>query len=72
MDARPTPRKLPIFDGTNGRTVIGFATSVESATRAIKQLVTIPQGFELVVWQRAPHMQEILDLPAGYCYAISK
>ena len=72
MDARPTPRKLPIFDSRNGRTVIGFATSVESAARAIKQLVTITQGFELVVWQRAPHMQEILDLPAGYCYAISK
>ena len=72
MDARPTPRKLPIFHSRDGRTVIGFADSIESAARTLKRFMPIPQGFELVVWQRAPHMQEILDLPAGYCYAISK
>ena len=60
--------KLPIWDG---RVQIGEASSMEGARRAILKLISVPDGFHPKVWERSPVMQEILDLPPGYVFAIS-
>ena len=65
---------LPIFDSANGRTIIGTATDIRSATVQIRRLITIPTGFTLHVWQRSKadvDMTDILDMPDGFCYSLS-
>ena len=62
--------KLPIYDSRDGRTVIGHATGERSASLAIRRLIDVPQGWNLVVWKRSDTMQDCLQLPAGFCYAI--
>jgi hypothetical protein len=64
--------KLPIFDSSNGRTIIGYANGIRSATVTIRRMVTVPAGFTLRVWQRTDIMQDFLGLPAGYVYAIGR
>jgi len=66
--------QLPIFDSSNGRTIIGTATGIRSATVQIRRLITIPAGFTLNVWQRSKadiDMTDMLDLPDGFCYSVS-
>lgn len=62
--------KLPIFDSRDGRTVIGYAEGVRSAALAIRRLIDIPPGMHLSVWRRTDTMQDCLNLPDGYCYAV--
>ena len=64
--------KLPIFDSRDGRTVIGHAEGVRSATVVLRKMLTIPAGFTLYVWQRKPDIEEILDFPTGFVYSIGK
>ena len=65
--------KLPIF-GSDGRTIIGHASGIRSATVILRRLVDVPAGFKLLVWQRSNaggvDMTEILDLPDGFVYSI--
>ena len=61
----------PIFSNSDGRTVIGQAQGIRSATVALRLILNIPKGFNLYVWQRSKMMQDILSLPDGFCYAIS-
>jgi hypothetical protein len=63
---------LPIFSQSNGRTIIGYAATEHSARAQIKKLEHIQQGFSLSVWRRSKNMQEILQMPDGYVYSISK
>lgn len=60
--------KMPIW---NNRELIGYASSVASAVRLLKKTLTIHPMFELTVWERPAHIQEILGLPAGYVYSVS-
>jgi len=62
---------LPIFSSSDGRTVIGKAAGIRSATVAIRRLIDVPHGFTLHVWERSQYMQEILDLPRGFVYSVS-
>ena len=64
--------KLPIFDSRDGRTVIGHAEGVRTATVALRKILTVPAGFTLYVWQRKPEIMDCLDFPAGFVYSISK
>jgi hypothetical protein len=64
--------KLPIFDSRDGRTIIGHAEGIRSASLAIRKLVTIPAGFTLYVWKRTDIMQDCLNLPEGYVYCIGR
>jgi hypothetical protein len=64
--------KLPIFDSSNGRTIIGHADGIRQATATIRRTVTVPAGFTIRVWQRTDIMQDCLGLPAGYVYAIGR
>jgi hypothetical protein len=64
--------KLPIFDSRDGRTVIGHAEGVRTATVALRKILTVPAGFNLYVWQRKPEIMDCLDFPAGFVYSISK
>jgi len=61
---------LPIFDSSNGRTIIGYATGERSAVLAIRRMVNVPKNHRLAVWRRNRDMQDILDLPDGYVYSI--
>lgn len=61
----------PIFSNSDGRTVIGHAQGVRSATVALRRILTIHKGFNLYVWKRPKMMQDILNLPDGFCYSIS-
>ena len=59
--------KMPIW---NNRELIGHASSIEGAKRVILATTAYPNSaFTLSVWERPKHLQEILDLPAGYVYA---
>ncbi len=61
--------RKPIFDN---RQVIGTASSVEGARRVILSMHSIQNNaFTLQVWERPKHIQDMLDLPAGYVYAWS-
>jgi hypothetical protein len=62
--------KLPIFNNTNGRDIIGYASGLRSATVAIRRLITVPNGSTLYVWRRPIYMQDLLELPGGFCYSI--
>ena len=65
---------LPIFDSSNGRTIIGMATGIRSATIQIRRLITIPAGFTLHVWQRSKadiDMTDVCEMPDGFCYSVS-
>ena len=65
---------LPIFDSRDGRTVIGHANGLRGAIVAIRRLITVPQRGRLIVWQRSKadiDMRDLLDVPDGFCYAIS-
>lgn len=65
---------LPVFSSTDGRTVIGMANGVRSAGVLIRKAITIDPQSTLHVWQRSKadiDMTDILDLPDGFCYAIS-
>ena len=64
--------KLPIYDSSNGRTIIGYADGIRSASLAIRKLVTVPAGFTLRVWQRTDIMRDCLELPDGYVYSIGR
>ena len=64
--------KLPIYDSSNGRTIIGHADGIRSATAVVRKLVSIPAGFTLRVWQRPDVIRECLDLPDGYVYSIGR
>jgi len=64
--------KLPIYDSSNGRAIIGYANGIRSATVTIRRMVTVPAGFTLRVWQRTDIMQDCLGLPAGYVYTIGR
>lgn len=61
---------LPIYDSRDGRTVIGHATGERSASLVIRRLIDVPAGWKLAVWKRSDTMQDCLQLPAGFCYAI--
>jgi hypothetical protein len=61
---------LPIFDSSNGRTIIGYAAGERSAGVAIRRMVNVPKDHCLVVWRRNRDMQDMLDLPDGYVYSI--
>lgn len=63
--------KYPIFSPTDGRTVIGFANGIRSATMEIRKLISIPNGLVLHVWRRNSLMQEILNLNDGFCYCVT-
>ena len=66
--------RLPIFDSGNGRTIIGMATGVRSATVQIRRLIHIPSGSTLHVWQRSKadiDMTDVFEMPDGFCYSIS-
>jgi hypothetical protein len=63
--------KYPIFSSMDGRTVIGFASGIRSATVEIRKLIDIPSGFFLHIWRRNQFMQEILNLPDGFCYCVT-
>ena len=59
--------KLPIW---NNRECLGHASSIDGARRVILSSHSYPNNaFTLAVWERSKHIQEILDLPAGYVYA---
>jgi hypothetical protein len=60
--------QLPIW---NNRELVGYASSVAGAERLLKRMLTIHPMFELSVWRRPEHLQEILGLPDGFVYAIS-
>jgi hypothetical protein len=61
--------KKPIF---NNREIIGSASTIEGAKRVILANVNYPNSaFSLHVWERPKHIQEILDLPAGFVYSWS-
>ena len=65
---------MPIFDSRDGRTVIGHANGLRSAGLAIRRLIAVPKGGTLHVWQRSKadiDMTDLLDVPDGFCYAIS-
>lgn len=65
---------LPIFDTRDGRTIIGEASGIRSATIAIRRMITIDPRMTLHVWQRSKadiDMTDILDLPDGFVYSIS-
>lgn len=64
--------KLPIFDNRDGRTIIGYAEGLRSASVAIRRTINIPAGFKLYVWRRTDTMRDCLDLPDGYCYSIGR
>lgn len=57
--------KTPIFDN---RTIVGYASSIESAKRVIKKLIHVDARAKLHVFLRNT---EIIDLPAGFVYSIS-
>lgn len=60
--------KLPIW---NNRELVGYASSVKSAERILRKMLTIHPMMTLTVWRRPEHLQEMLGLPDGYVYAIS-
>ena len=65
---------LPIFDSGNGRTIIGHASGIRSATIQIRRLITIHAGFTLNVWQRSKadiDMTDLFEMPDGFCYSVS-
>ena len=65
---------LPIFDSGNGRSIIGRASGIRSATIQIRRLITIPEGFTLNVWQRSKadiDMTCLFEMPDGFCYSVS-
>ena len=57
--------KTPIFDH---RTIIGYASTLKGAARQIKSIVHVDERAKLHVWQRDT---DIIDLPAGFIYAIA-
>lgn len=61
-------KKLPIW---NNRELVGHASSVKSAERILRKLLTIHPMMSLSVWRRSEDMQEMLGLPDGFVYAIS-
>ena len=62
--------KLPVFDARDGRTVLGYAEGVRTATVLVRKLVNVPAGFKLEVWKRNETMCEILEAPEGFVYSI--
>jgi hypothetical protein len=63
--------KLPVFSSSDGRTVIGYAEGIRSATLVIRRTITIDPAATLYVWKRTDIMQDCLDLPEGYCYSLA-
>jgi len=59
----------PILDN---REVIGHATSLEQARRILSKRIDITAGFRLYVWLRSDSICEILDLPKGYVFSVTK
>ena len=57
--------KYPIFDH---RAVIGHASTLKGAARQIKSIAHVDEHAKLHVWQRDT---SIIDLPAGFVFAIS-
>ena len=62
-------KTLPIYDN---RTIVGHARSIAHAKKVLARMITIPQGFTLLVWQRSDHICEILELPQGYVFSIAR
>lgn len=62
---------LPIFSNSNGRDVIGQAKTVKHAERTLRKQLNVSPQMKLEVWRRSPFMQELLELPDGFCYSIS-
>jgi len=59
--------KLPVW---NNRELVGHASSINAARRLILSQQSIPNAvMSLAVWERPKHIQDLLDLPAGYVYA---
>ena len=57
--------KYPIFDH---RTVVGYASTLKGAAQKIKSIVHVDKRAKMHVWQRDT---SIIDLPAGFVFAIS-
>lgn len=65
-----TTKPLPVFSPTDGRTVVGHATTAAGVRQVLARLGLAPErGFRLRVWRRTPLMQEILGLGDGWCWA---
>jgi hypothetical protein len=62
---------LPIFGGTGNREIVGFASSVDEASRLIRRLIDVPRGFSLHVWKREEWLREILEVPDGFVFSVS-
>jgi hypothetical protein len=63
--------KLPIFGGTGNREIMGFASSVNEASKLIRRLIDVPKGFSLHVWQRETWLREVLEVPDGFVFSVS-
>ena len=55
----------PIFDN---RTLVGFARSKAHAEKVIRHTVQVDRRARLHIWDRNT---DLIDLPAGYVFAIS-
>ena len=55
----------PIFDH---RTIIGYAATLAGAAKVIHRIIDVDKRAKLHVWQRDT---SIIDLPAGFVFAIS-
>lgn len=62
---------LPIFNNSNGRDVIGHAKTIKQADLTLRKKFNVSQQMKLEVWRRSPFMQDLLELPDGFCYSIS-
>ena len=72
MSTKATPApKLPVFGGTGNRELMGFASSVRGASKLIRSLIHIQEGFSLTVWKRTESICEILEVPAGFVFSVS-
>lgn len=63
-------KQYPVL-GQDGRTVIGYASTVKGAMRVVSRNMTIPRIMSLHVWMRCPVMREINGGPMGWMYSIS-
>jgi hypothetical protein len=52
----------------NHREIIGYAQTIAQAKRIISKAITIPNGFNLQVFERNT---ELTGLPSGFVYSVS-